>query len=610
MSGKKLKMVLLAGITVFFFVLGACLLQAGEAAAAAKTAAVTGSVVNVRSGPGTGYTKVGSVKKGDRLEALEEKNGWYKLKLANGTSGWVIGSYLNVSGNTSTGSTAPAPANSGTSGKTITVNTGRANVRSGPGTGYGKVTQVNRGQSFTVLKESGGWYSISLGSGRTGWIAGWLVAVKTNTPPANNGSGTGSGTGGANGSAGSGVAVTGTFLVVKGSTVNIRSGAGTSYGVIARVKAGDRLTALKKNGEWYQVNLSGGKQGWIAGWLTEVHTESTPSRGGTDRPSDTDPSNQPEPKPENPGPGPETPVLVPPQKLSNVEFNKGENGEELLVIKSEGAIKYSASLLKDPSRLVIDINNCDVNGLKDLTAGGTLVSAARIAQYSLTPMTVRVVLDLIKPVNYVPFVDESGRTLTITLSEPSIKGKVIVIDAGHGGYDPGASGVTGLQEKGFNLETALLLKEKLTALGATVVLTREGDDFISLTERTRVANSVYADAFVSIHANSSENSSVRGTSTYYYAPSSNPALYAQRDQRAKLAETVQDKLISALGTRDVGTLQANFAVLRGTNMPSILVETAFLSNTGDEALLKDSQFRDKVAQGIADGLSEYFTNPY
>ena len=232
----------------------------------------------------------------------------------------------------------------------------------------------------------------------------------------------------------------------------------------------------------------------------------------------------------------------------------------------------------------------------------------RSAQFSLTPMSVRVVIDLNRPSAYQAVLDDQGSTLKVTLTEPSIKAKVIVIDAGHGGYDPGAIGVTGLEEKAFNLETALILRDKLEALGAEVLLTRDDDSFISLTSRAAVANKVYADVFVSIHANASERSSTNGTSTYYYAPSSDPVLYAQYVERRQLADSVQNRLAALLGTRDIGILQGNLSVLRNTKMPSILVESAFLSNAEDERRLKDRQFREKVAQGIAEGLTAYFAS--
>ena len=570
--------------------------ELSHATALGRNAVVTGAGVNVRGGPGTNFSKIGFVSKGDKLAVISEKNGWYQLRLTNGKTGWVIGSYLTISGSTVTPEKPAIPKSNVTTSKTATVAVSNVNVRSGPGTGFAKVATVNKPQQFKVIKESAGWYNIDLGNGRNGWILGALLIVKTIAVPTES-----------SGSAEPVANIESTYLIVKESIVNVRAGAGTGFQVVGKVKAGDKYTVLQKSGDWYLVVLPNKAQGWIAGWLAEVRTVSNPSRGGTDtdKPVDPPPTEPADPQTDS---GTQEESEAPVEKLRSVKLRSGENGEVLLLVESEGKIKYDVSRLKDPERLVFDLQNSDLNELGDPRPRGSLISDVRLAQYNDAPMTVRVVVDLTGPVSFKPSLSEDGLLLTVVISEPSIKGKIVVVDAGHGGYDPGAIGITGLQEKSYNIETALLLQDKLTALGATVILTRDDDSFISLNTRATVANQAYADIFVSIHANSSENPSVYGTSTYYYAPSSDQSLYAQLSQRKELAAQVQDKLAEALGTRDIGILQANFAVLRETQMPSILVETAFLSNSEDEALLKDSEFRDKAAQAIADGIAGYFTS--
>ena len=586
MSGRRVRFALITGIIAFLLVLGMGTYDRSMAVAAGKTAVVTGSGVNVRSGPGTGYSKTGSVTKGAALAVLEQKNGWYKLQLPGNKTGWVKGDYLSISESMSSGKVS-VPVQPGVQqGKSVIVKASTANIRSGPGTGYTKVGSAAKGQRFAVVKEAAGWYKVSTGGSKAGWIFGNLVTVVVNRSPGGS-SGTGNNPAPA-------ADVKEIYLIVKGSIVNVRSGPGTGYGIVAKVKSGDQLTALKKSAGWYLAALPGEKPGWIVEWLVETRSTVPPSRG------DNKSEIPDQPKPPEPAPNP---ML---QKLTGIEFNNIDGRQESLVVRSEGAIKHAVSFLRDPARLVIDIDGCDINGLKEPVSGGTLVGKVRMAQFSLTPMVVRIVLDLNRPVHHKSVLSEDNRVLTVNISEPSIKDKTVVIDAGHGGYDPGALGVSGLQEKDFNLETALLLRDKLAAQGVTVIMTREDDSFISLPGRASVANSAYADVFVSIHANSNPNPATRGTSTYYYAPSSNPLLYGQLEQRQKMADAVQRNLIELLGTRDIGILQDNFAVLRGTEMPSVLVEAAFLSNTDDEVLLKDSSFREKVAQGIADGLAEYF----
>lgn len=608
-------------LVIFGIVFGiGILVSDDDAVAASGTATVKGSIVNVRAGPGLDYSKITTVKKGSRFEIVDQQNGWYKLNIWKGITGWVIGDYLVVN--------KPVVTDRGTVGPVVTNKYGlvtgqTVNIRSGPGTNYPVVTKAQKGQQFTVVGEGSGWYKLSLSGGKTGWIIKDYFSLKPSS--AGTGPSTGNTSVGNPPAAGNPPLINSPgskYVVIKESIVNVRSGAGTNYPVVAKVKASERYIVIQQKGDWYLINL-GQKQGWIAGWLVDLRSGALPSRDDTGSKPPVPDSGTSTPPEEAPGTGqtggtdeegtdtnggsdqkPDDGATA--AKLTDVRFETGSDGEENIIINADTPLEYKLSTMTNPSRIVIDIKNCSVNGFSDFFINGELASQVRVAQYSLSPMAVRIVVDLNRMVDYAPSLSKDGKKLTISLSEPTIEGKIIVIDAGHGDYDPGAIGVTGLQEKDFNLETALLLRDKLTDLGATVVLTRDDDEFVSLTERSRIANDAKADVFVAIHANSSTSSSLRGTSTYYYAPSSNSKLYAQAEQRKRLAGSVQEQLVDEIGTRNIGILQENFAVLRGTNMPSILVESAFLSNPDDEALLKDSSFREKVAQSIADGLLKYF----
>lgn len=496
------------------------------------------------------------------------------LKKTRNSSGWLVNIYASAAKNFKT--------------KKVSVTERVVNVRSGPGTSYAKVASVKKGQSFSVVSQSGDWYKINLGDGKTGWVASWLVNVTS-------GSGSNQGTGKApqpqSGSGTVGVPVTGKYMIIKESIVNVRSGPGIQYGVVQKVKYGEKYIISRQSSDWYQVILPNQKSGWVAGWLAEIRSSATSSRGDSGDVGIPDQNNS-------------GSVI----KLTGIDMAVTGNDGDSLVINADGAINFDTTYMKDPNRLVIDIKNSDVNGLTDIAGNGRFISGVRVAQYSKSPMMVRVVVDLNSAASFATALSQDSRSLTVTISEASIKNKTIVIDAGHGGYDPGAMGVTGLKEKDYNLAAALLLKDKLAALGANVILTRSDDTFISLTERCEIANNAGADIFVAIHANSSTSPSLRGTATYYYAPSSNPSLYAQLEKRKRLAQDVQTKLIDQLGTRNIGILQENFAVLRGTKMPSILVESAFLSNSDDEAILKDSAMREKIAEALAEGITQYFSS--
>lgn len=188
-----------------------------------------------------------------------------------------------------------------------------------------------------------------------------------------------------------------------------------------------------------------------------------------------------------------------------------------------------------------------------------------------------------------------------------IGGKIIVLDPGHGGSDPGAIGPTGLQEKQVTLPIAEYLKSILEAKGAKVILTRTTDVDVygphasgvdELQARVNVANGNQADAFISIHINSFSNPNVGGIATYYFDGS---------DQSKKLASSVQEQIAEHSGFNgDRGIQPGNLYVLRHSLMPSILVELGFISNPKEEGHLKESETQKDFANELAKGLELYF----
>lgn len=179
--------------------------------------------------------------------------------------------------------------------------------------------------------------------------------------------------------------------------------------------------------------------------------------------------------------------------------------------------------------------------------------------------------------------------------------RIVVLDAGHGGSDPGAIGAT-LQEKEVNLKITQKVGELLKQKGITVFFTRTNDSFVELEERANIANSLNASLFVSIHNNASNISAASGIETYFYAPNSNPDLYAQRDARSELANAIQTELVYQLQRQNRGVKEANLSVLRNTQMPSALVEVAFITNPTEESLLQNNDFINRAAQGITNGI--------
>lgn len=189
----------------------------------------------------------------------------------------------------------------------------------------------------------------------------------------------------------------------------------------------------------------------------------------------------------------------------------------------------------------------------------------------------------------------------------------IVLDAGHGGYNPGAIGVNGLYEKTVNFDVTLKLRDELERRGYTVSLTRETDHDLSLADRVAFKEAENADLFVSIHANAHRQASARGSLILYYDNRYPQARYpasaemaALSDMNRQFARSVLDGLVAEAGTIDMGIVPSSVYVVRRGTMPSILVELAFLSNWQDAEMLADEQVRENMALGLANGIENFW----
>ena len=283
-------------------------------------------------------------------------------------------------------------------------------------------------------------------------------------------------------------------------------------------------------------------------------------------------------------------------KLTSVNLADTKVGTEV-EIELLATENYQISRLINPRRLVIDIPDvvANKNEIRVPKPQG-IVEKVRVSQYSTNPHKVRVVLELNESVNIIE--DVANNSLRFKLADFDLAGKVIAIDPGHGGKDPGAVGYSDSYEKVPALEISLELEKLLKDAGAKVVMTRRTDTFVSLEERTIIANKMNSDIFVSIHLNGHRSSSSFGTETFI-SPNSN--------RNAKLlAQFIQSSLIDKLGTFDRGVKREELYVLEHTNMPAVLEEVVFISNQeGEDKVMKNS-FQEKSALAIYKGIVQYF----
>jgi N-acetylmuramoyl-L-alanine amidase len=189
---------------------------------------------------------------------------------------------------------------------------------------------------------------------------------------------------------------------------------------------------------------------------------------------------------------------------------------------------------------------------------------------------------------------------------PGVTGHVVV-DAGHGGKDPGARSRWGLVEKDVVLDSAKLLAEELRALGFTVTLTRTSDVFLELDDRPAVANRLDADIFVSVHANAISRSAIRGMEIFYWdGRLGGTATKRDRIESDKLARCIE-RACEADGLTVRSVRGAAYRVLRYATMPAVLVELGFLTNYAEERLLRTQSYRRKLARAVAQGIKAYRT---
>ncbi len=249
--------------------------------------------------------------------------------------------------------------------------------------------------------------------------------------------------------------------------------------------------------------------------------------------------------------------------------------------------------LKEPDRLVIDINRAVLSKQfkEPIVQDNDVIESIRYSQYQLNPNQVRIVVVLKKKADYTYKLDNNS--ITINFISHVYK---VVIDPGHGGKDPGAIGITGKREKDLNLAVGLKVASLLNNVpGVEVILTRDTDEFISLDQRVNIANNANADIFISIHTNALPyHPSIYGSETYF-----------DRSESASLAQVMHKYLVQSTGFTDRGIRTAGYRVIKYTNMPAVLLEMGYLTNSYEEKTMFTSSFQDRVSLGIVNGIEQY-----
>jgi len=335
----------------------------------------------------------------------------------------------------------------------------------------------------------------------------------------------------------------GTVYYVTASTLNIRKSASTSAAVVTTVKKNAKVTVSKISGKWASLKTADGKSGWAS---TSYLTKKAPVK--------KEPVEEAKPAEDSTEPDEDSEMYYVTSNGLNIRKESNTSAKVLVTLK------------KNEEVTLLEVN--------DDKWGKVLTTAGIIGWASMKYLT-----------------DE----------EPvrGVSGKVIVLDPGHGGTDPGAPGDSRKNfEKTLTLKTAKKLQSKLENAGATVIMTRTGDTSLSLTKRVEISGKYKADVFISIHYNASTSKTANGVDTFYYKTHVN---------EYQLAKCIQEEVIKATGMRNRGVKEGNFQVLRTNKQASILVELGFISNPDEEKVIITDAYQSKAATGIFNGLEKYFS---
>lgn len=523
--------------------------SAAEAVSSPVNIKVEVNLLNLRVGPSITHTRVQGLPSGTPLEVLFREREWLLVKLKDGSTGWVDGSYTNFS----PGMADKLPP---VIGEKAAITGSLLNIRLGPGLNYQRINQLPQNSTITVYFHEGDWLLAGLSDGTSGWVyrqhtsfipkAPETKTEKISQPaekpellssqqqtPVKEGE------------------QYPYKVIVTASPLRLREQPGLNNTPVGEIPRDTILTVLHRTKEdWLQVQLPDGRQGWIAGWYT--------------------------------------------QKLEGNEENKEDTvfrlaavNVDVLRVRSGPGLQYSqiGRVFSGNHLLTLQEQN------------GWYYVRTPAGDYGWISG------DHAAIINVVSQGISGPQPVNLSFAGPGLPSRniTVVIDPGHGGQDHGATGFSGLKEKNVNLTVSLYLAELLKSRGFNVVMTRQNDTKITLAERVALAERVNADLFISIHANASPNNKfASGTETYYFQNKETSP------QSFYLASLIQQEVSAALKLPSLGVKKAPFHVIRETSIPSALVELAFLTNAADETILRSDDCLRLAAEALYRAVLRYY----
>ncbi|MEG0470941.1 MAG: SH3 domain-containing protein [Solibacillus sp.] len=497
---------------------------------------VNAEILYLREGPGLSYPIIETLQDGQPLTAISKEDDWIHVR-AGKLEGWVA-SWLVKSAEKPTAASIQ---------KTVIAQVDSLNLRAEPSLSAAILTKLASGTEAQFLKEQQDWIQIQYGE-YTGWVSAKYVTVNDATVLEKPVSKTEQKEEPKNTSTTSTLTENdpNTFTITV-NEVNVRKKADLTSKKLGTAKIGQQFKVISRNHNWVQIEYDKKKKGWVYsfyGTFTKQDVQQDLDLDSTTKEA---------------------------EKITII-YN-GTNLRETTSTASNVVARVDAG----QTYPIIETQD---DWYKIALADG---QEAFVASWVVTTNTE---------------VIQTTRDKEKDIAERkkgSLKGVTIVLDAGHGGNDRGTTGARGTDEKDITITTAELLKSKLQAAGADVVMTRESDVFIPLRKRVAVSHQAEADAFISIHYDALEDSSVHGFTTYY-----------TNGYQKELAEFVHAGIASKVTLKDRGARFGDYLVLRENRQNAILLELGYLSNPTEERAITTDYYREQATLGIYQGLLNYF----
>lgn len=487
-------------------------------------------------------------------------------------------------------------------GEQLYVNAEILYLREGPGLSYPILETLKEGTAVTSIGKDGDWHKVRIGN-REGFVASWLVKA-TNTSSA---------------------ATNQKTVVSQVNTLNLRAEPSLSASVLTKISSGTESTFLQQKDDWIQIQFDG-MTGWVFSDYVTIKEATVLQAPSTDANNDTEEKNI--QSSEN---DPNTFTI----NVSAVNIRKKP---DLTAKKLKIATKNEqfTVISRDHNWVQIEYEEGKKGWIYSFYGTFTKQKETTISNESVTiiynganlreqPTTSSNVVARVDAGTTYKIIETEGEWYKIALNDDktayvadwvvtndqgtekpissnkvkrkkgTLKGLTLVVDAGHGGNDRGTTGARKTDEKDITLLTAELLRSKLQSAGANVIMTRESDVYVDLRKRVAISHQSNADAFISIHYDALEDSSVHGFTTYY-----------TNSYQQGLAEYIHAGIAEKIALKDRGARFGNYLVLRENRQPSVLLELGYLSNPTEERAVTTDYFREQATLGIYQGLLDYF----